>query len=98
MTAPSPVVAEWLEQLDRIETEARYLSDSLSEAQFAWRPGVGRWSVGECLDHLTITTELTLGGIRPALERDGRETMKRRTPAPEIADLPGEPTACRPRR
>ena len=70
MTAPqSPVIASWLEQLDRVEAEARHLSDSLSEAQFAWRPGAGRWSVGECLDHLAITTGLTLSKIRPALER-----------------------------
>lgn len=76
MSAPeSPVIVAWLEQLDRIEADARHLSDSLSDAQFAWRPGVGRWSVGECLDHLAITTGLTLGSIRPALERGRVESI-----------------------
>lgn len=73
------VIAEWLRELDAIEAGARNLTDRLSEAQFTWRPGAGRWSVGECLDHLAITTGLVAAKVRTALDQ-GRMEGKRGEP------------------
>jgi len=66
---------DWLAELSRIDQEVRLELDPLSEAQFAWRPGPGRWSIGECLEHLGITTALAVRGIRAALEQ-GRAAGK----------------------
>lgn len=59
----------WLDELLQIEEEVRLELVPLSEAQFAWRPGPGRWSIAECLEHLGVTTGLAVQGIRGALER-----------------------------
>jgi DinB family protein len=65
-------LGDWQDELFRVEQEVRLALEPLSEAQFSWRPGPSRWSVGECLNHLAITTGLMLERVRPALER-GRE-------------------------
>ncbi len=70
MTSPErDQLTDWEEELFRIEQDVRLHLEPLSEAQFGWRPGPGRWSVGECLNHLAIATSLMLEGVRPALER-----------------------------
>jgi hypothetical protein len=53
--------AGWLDELLQIEAEVRLEPAPLSEAQIAWRPGPrpGRWSIGECLEHLGVTTGAT---------------------------------------
>ena len=33
------------------------VASPLSEEQFNWRPAEGRWSVGECLEHVALTNE-----------------------------------------
>src|ERR1041385_5806406 len=73
-------LTDWIEQLTRIETEVRLVLEPLSEAQFAWRPGPDRWSAGECLDHLAITSGLILDRVRPALERARAEGIKGEPP------------------
>lgn len=62
-------VGDWLNELVLIEQDVRQHLEPLSHVQFNWRPGASRWSVGECLDHLAITTTLMLEKVRPALER-----------------------------
>lgn len=62
-------VGDWLAELEGIELEVQREIEPLTDAQFNWRPGEGRWSVGECLDHLALTTSLMLAKVRPALER-----------------------------
>jgi hypothetical protein len=47
-----------IEQLDAILIDARTLADGLSPEQFNWKPGAGRWSIGQCLEHLTLTVRL----------------------------------------
>jgi len=71
--------AEWRDAVLAIEVESRALSGPLSDAQFNWRPGENRWSIGECLNHLAITTGLMLEQLRPALEQGRAE---QRTGAP----------------
>ena len=59
---------QWLAELDQVERAVQRELQPLSEAQFAWKPGPNRWSIGECLDHLGITAGLMLGRVRPAIE------------------------------
>ena len=60
-----PELQELLRQLDAIKEEGRAVCAGLSEAQFNWRPGEGRWSVAECLVHLNRSVTATL----PAFDR-----------------------------
>ena len=78
-TAERDQRTEWLEELSRIEQEVRQELEPLNETQFAWQPGANRWSIGECLEHLAITTALALRGIRAALEQ-GRAAGKTGAP------------------
>lgn len=57
------------EQLNACTARAEELSRPLSEAQLNWRPGEGRWSVAECLDHLLVTNALYLGCMERAIRR-----------------------------
>ncbi len=68
-SAPQTQTAGWLDELASVEQEVRGSLEPLSEAQFQWRPGPNRWSVGECLDHLAITGDLVLRNMRPTLDR-----------------------------
>lgn len=43
---------ELLRQLEAIKAEGCAVCTGLSESQFNWRPGEGRWSIAECLVHL----------------------------------------------
>jgi len=70
----------WMDELDRIDQDVRLQLEPLRDAQFVWRPAEGRWSVGECLEHLALTTSLMLGNVRPALERGRAEGVKGRPP------------------
>jgi hypothetical protein len=53
-----PVIGAYLEQLDAILLDARTLASGLSPQQFNWRPAGRQWSVGQCLEHLTLTVRL----------------------------------------
>ncbi|MBI3680374.1 MAG: DinB family protein [Acidobacteria bacterium] len=53
--------------------DAESLAAKLSKEQFNWREQPGRWSVGECLDHLCRLDGLYAGRISKAIERGRRE-------------------------
>jgi hypothetical protein len=44
-----------LEELAAVGREAREVFGRLSGAQLNWKPSAGRWSVGQCFDHLIVT-------------------------------------------
>jgi len=56
---------ELLRQLEAIKTEGHAVCAGLSESQFNWRPGEGRWSIAECLVHLNRSVTASL----PAFDR-----------------------------
>ena len=64
------------ELLDTRE-RARHLSEGLSDAHWTASPAPGQWSIGECLTHLNITTELFIPIIDDAI-REGRKKISRR--------------------
>jgi len=61
------------------EQALRYLSETragvveavkgLSEGQFNFKPAPDRWSVAECLEHISIVEDTVLNGVRPRLEK-----------------------------
>ena len=73
-------LSDWLTELARLNDEVRCTLEPLSEAQFSWRPGPGRWSIGECLDHLAITGALALGNVLPILAQGRAEGRAGRPP------------------
>ncbi len=53
------------EQVQSIKVQARELVAGKSPLQLSWQPQEGKWSMGECLDHLNITAAAFL----PHLDR-----------------------------
>ena len=54
-----------LEQLEAIKQEGAAVAAGLSDAQFNWQPGPGRWSIAQCLAHLNFGIHEVL----PAFDR-----------------------------
>lgn len=73
MTSVKNQISDWEEELLRILHESDWLTENLTDEQFNWRPAPGRWSVGECFDHLAIATGLMLERAKPEVERGRRE-------------------------
>ena len=61
----NPDLQEMLRQLEAIKADGHAVCAGLSESQFNWRPGEGRWSIAECLVHLNRSVTATL----PAFDR-----------------------------
>jgi hypothetical protein len=47
-----------LQRLDAATERANQMFASLDAHQLNWKPNPGRWSIGQCLDHLITTNEL----------------------------------------
>lgn len=62
-------IAAWLRELEAVNANAEALVAPLTAEQFAWRPGPNRWSVGECFEHLAITTGLVAPALLAALDK-----------------------------
>lgn len=66
-SAPLPPPLDgYLRQLQAAAREAEELVTGLSEAQAAWSPAPGRWSVAQCLDHLALTDRQYLQAMEAA--------------------------------
>jgi beta-N-acetylhexosaminidase len=61
------------QDLLQIDEEARELLAGLTEEQVRWSPGPECWSVGDCLEHLTIVGSLVVTKIREAVDRGWKE-------------------------
>jgi hypothetical protein len=60
---------DYVSQIEEIRRDAEGLIDGLTEAQFNWQPEPGRWSIGECLEHLNVTARLYWPMIAEAINR-----------------------------
>lgn len=60
---PEAMIAEARRQRGQAES----LATPLDARDFDWRPGEGRWSVGECLEHLALMNDIYLDALEPAL-------------------------------
>jgi hypothetical protein len=55
-------------ELDASDRRAEHIAKDLGPEQLNWQPRPDAWSVGQCLDHLYLTTESYLLPISTALE------------------------------
>lgn len=54
-------------ELTASDARARAVADTLSIGQLNWKPSPAEWSIGQCLEHLAISTELYVPPIAEAL-------------------------------
>jgi hypothetical protein len=45
-------------QIEQVKMDAEELIQGLDDDQFNWRPSEQRWSIGDCLEHLNVTSRL----------------------------------------
>lgn len=69
MPLTHPEVADSARQLTAVVKDAQALCAPLSAETFNWQPGPGRWSMGQCLEHLNTTERAFLPRIHEAIER-----------------------------
>ena len=50
-------------QFEALSIEADELVAPLSDAQFAWNPSSGGWSIGQCIEHLNVTARAYLPSL-----------------------------------
>jgi len=57
------------DSLRSAQTRLRRLSDNLSDEEWNKRPGPGRWSAAECVEHLNLTSRAYLALLPDAVSR-----------------------------
>lgn len=67
--AETDAISRWMDLLRRAVDRAERLAADLTPAEAAASPDPPRWSVNECLAHLTRTTTSYLDRMIPAIER-----------------------------
>jgi hypothetical protein len=70
-----PEIAMVITEIDANLSHAESITHGLSAEQFRWRPGPGRWSIGECFAHMNVTNSFTLPAIEAGI-REGRAQGK----------------------
>jgi hypothetical protein len=76
--AEQPMVtdlADFLLQLDEIDTDTGRLLGELTQHQFHWSPAAARWSIAQCIVHLCIIGRRYLPAIDDTLERASVENL-----------------------
>jgi hypothetical protein len=69
MTLANAEVADYARQLEAVVQESQTLCAPLGDDAFNRQPGPGRWSVGQCLEHLNITERKMLARMEPAAQQ-----------------------------
>jgi hypothetical protein len=57
MRGDGGTIEGFLAQLLAVEQDLPGVADGSSPAQFNWHRAPERWSIGQCVEHLNITTE-----------------------------------------
>ena len=66
---PDPALARFAQELGAVERSFFQLVQPLKDAQLNWRPSDGRWSIAECMAHLTATGQAYVAPVEQAVER-----------------------------
>ena len=66
--AVDPELTALVAQVREAQQGARDLAGALRADQLLWRPESARWSIGECLNHLTVTVGRYLPMLDAAIE------------------------------
>lgn len=72
---PDPAIGEYVGGFEAVGRDAAGLLDGLSDAQVNWRPSDGRWSIAECVAHLTASGRIYLAPLDRAIERGVERAM-----------------------
>jgi len=81
--APSLTHIELQQSLGTLADTGRSLDAllaTLDDAQVRWKPAADRWSVGECVEHMAMTTEKLLPILRAAIEKGKSEGRRAQGP------------------
>ena len=73
-------LADCMDQLDEIDTDAKGLVAGLSEEQFHWSPVASRWSIAQCLVHLVIVGRIYLPILDETIEQGRADDLTARGP------------------
>jgi translation initiation factor 1 (eIF-1/SUI1) len=73
-------LVRYREQLAMIQRRVEELLAPLDDRQLSWRPGPERWSVGECIEHLSIIGSLLAPKMEEAIQRGKKEGLYGRDP------------------
>jgi DinB superfamily len=73
-------LADFLFQLDEIDSNAGKLLAELTENQFHWSPGASRWSIEQCVVHLNIMGRRYLPALDETINRASAEHLFTRGP------------------
>jgi len=68
------------DQLEAIRRDAKALVSGLRPDQLAWRPAPDRWSIAECLDHLSRMAEVVMPSIDAGIANARARGWLRRGP------------------
>lgn len=79
MAAPA-WATDLLQQLDDRDAHARRVAKDLSVAQLNWKAEPMSWSIGQCLEHLSISNEVYTEPIVAALHGRASHPVERITP------------------
>src|SRR5687767_11452279 len=66
---PDPALDEYVRGFEAVGRDMAELTRGLTDAQLNWRPSDGRWSIAECIAHLTATGNVYLEPLDRAIER-----------------------------
>jgi hypothetical protein len=72
---PDPALDEYVRGFEAVGRDIAALTRGLTDAQLNWRPSEGRWSIAECVAHLTATGNLYLDPLDRAIERGHARAM-----------------------
>jgi len=61
-------IREYIAQVRAVKADAEALVAGMTDRQFNWREAPGRWSVGQCLDHLNVAVGKTLPRFDSSIE------------------------------
>jgi hypothetical protein len=64
-----PAIGEFVAAIEAVGAHVADLLRELTDAQINWRPSEGRWSIAECIEHLSVTGTLYVGAIADAVQR-----------------------------
>ena len=70
-----PWIRETRERYEAAQQRVDALWEELSPDQLVWRPGPDRWSIAECVDHLSFTMDAHLPRLEAAIDK-GRKAGK----------------------
>ena len=69
-----------MSEVDAADRRTNALARTLTSAQLNWRPSQDEWSIGQCLEHLCVATEVYLPPISSALASRSHAVVPEITP------------------